>query len=78
MLSIFVYSSFSKTKLYVGERNLKIELDTIQEMSINIDKYLSEIIGGDFYYILDENPNLQPAIELYLESLNTSTYKNII
>jgi len=47
-------------------------------MSINIDKYLSETIGGKFYETLDDNPNLQPAIEFYLESLNTSTYKNII
>jgi len=47
-------------------------------MSINIDKYLSETIGGKFYDTLDENPNLQPAIEFYLESLNTLKYKNII
>jgi len=47
-------------------------------MSINIDNYLMEIIGDDFYEVLEDNPNLQPTIELYLESLNTSKYKNII
>ncbi|SFV54975.1 Putative two-component sensor histidine kinase [hydrothermal vent metagenome] len=47
-------------------------------MGINIDKYLTRIIGNDFYQILEDNPSFQPEIELYLESLNTSKYKNII
>jgi len=78
VLSLFVYHSFGKTKLYVAERSIKIELDTIQEMGINIDKYLTRIIGNNFYQVLEDNPNFQPEIELYFESLNTSKYKNII
>jgi len=77
-LSIFVYNSFNKTKLYVIERSIKIELDTIQEIGINIDKYLFQLLGDDFSKILEDNPNLQPEIELYLESINTSKHKNII
>ncbi len=76
-LSLFVYNSFDDTKLYVGEKSLLLELDSIAEMSSNIDNYLVDTIGGDMYQNLDENLALQLDIEAYLNSFITTKYRNI-
>ncbi len=76
-LSLFVYNSFENTKLYVGEKSLLLELDSIAEMSSNIDNYLVDTIGTNLYKNLNASLILQLDIEAYLNSFITSKYKNI-
>ncbi len=54
-----------------------MELDSIQEISINIDNYIIDIVGDELYKSLRDDIDLQLYIELYLNSFITSKYKNI-
>jgi PAS domain S-box-containing protein len=54
-----------------------MELDSIQEISINIDNYIIDIVGDELYKSLNDDVDLQLYIELYLNSFITSKYKNI-